>query len=80
MRKLKARECGGDRSKVKTHLLQRFLLLKFHVIEAPNARGQIAFYAIHSFLAEVQANTGYMHLRLGLPSPLVDRIYLLFPH
>ena len=36
-------------------MLQRFLLLKFHVIEVPNARDQIAFYAIHSFLAEVQA-------------------------
>ena len=35
-------------------------LRKFHVIEGQNARDQIAFYAFHSFLVEVQTNAGYI--------------------
>ena len=35
-------------------------LRKFHVIEGLNARDQIAFYAFHSFLVEVQTNAGYI--------------------
>ena len=35
-------------------------LRKFHVIEDQNARDQIAFYAFHSFLVEVQTNAGYI--------------------
>ena len=34
-------------------------LCKFHVIEGQNARDQIAFFAFHSFLVEVQTNAGY---------------------
>ena len=54
--------------KVKTLLLQRCALRRFHVadniiktsvislqvIESPNARDQIGFYALHSFIVEVQ--------------------------
>lgn len=32
---------------VKALLLQRFAFRKFHLIEAPNARDQIAFYVFH---------------------------------
>ena len=35
-------------------------LRKFHVIEGQNARDQIAFYAFHSFLVEVQTNASYI--------------------
>ena len=35
-------------------------LRKFHVREGQNARDQIAFYAFHSFLVEVQTNAGYI--------------------
>ena len=35
-------------------------LRKFHVIEGQNARDQIAFFAFHSFLVEVQTNAGYI--------------------
>ena len=35
-------------------------LRKFHVIEGPNARDQVAFFAFHSFLVEDQANAGYI--------------------
>ena len=35
-------------------------LRKFHVIEGQNARDQIAFYAFHSLLVEVQTNAGYI--------------------
>ena len=31
------------------------------VIEGPNARDQMAFYAFHLFLVEVQTNAGYIH-------------------
>ena len=34
-------ECGRDRSKVKTHLVQRYALRKFHVIDGQNTRDQI---------------------------------------
>ena len=66
-------ECGRDRSKVKTLLVQRCVLLKFHITEGqntrdlitsdqgPNANDQIAFFAFHSFLVEVQMNAGYIH-------------------
>ena len=35
-------------------------LCKFYVIEGQNARDQIAFFAFHSFLVEVQTNAGYI--------------------
>ena len=35
-------------------------LRKFHVIEGQNARDQVAFFAFHSFLVEVQTNAGYI--------------------
>ena len=35
-------------------------LRKFHVIEGQNARDQVAFFAFHSFLVEVQTNVGYI--------------------
>ena len=65
-----------QRSKVKTLLLQRCALRKFHVTDGQNtrdkitsdkrsrhayARDQIAFCAFHSFLVEVQTHTGYIH-------------------
>ena len=34
-------ECGRDRSKVKTLLGQRYVLLKFYIIEGQNTRDQI---------------------------------------
>ena len=66
-------ECGRQRSKAKTILLQRSALRKFHVemvktrmirlrvIEGPIASDEIAFCAVHSFLVEVQTNPGYRH-------------------
>ena len=36
-------------------------LCKFHVIEGQNARDQIALFAFHSFLVEVQTNVCYVH-------------------
>ena len=66
-------ECGRQRSKVKTLLLQCFALRKVHVIDGqntrdqitsdqgPNANDQIAFFAFHSFLVEVQMKAGYIH-------------------
>ena len=34
-------------------------MIKLRVNEGRNARDQIAFYAHHSFLVEVQTNAGY---------------------
>ena len=51
-------------------------------IEGPFASDQITFCAFHSFLVEVQTNTGWLHTsdacliatrRLGLRAPLVGR-------
>ena len=54
-------------------LFQCFALRKVHVIDGqntrdqitsdqgPNANDQIAFFAFHSFLVEVQMNAGYIH-------------------
>ena len=36
-------------------------VIKLRGKEGPNARDQIAFYAFHSFLVEVQTNAGYIH-------------------
>ena len=73
-KKQKVTECGRLRSKVKTHLLQRCALIKFHVrgaqntrdqitsdIEGLNARDHIALCAFHSFLVEVQTNAAYIY-------------------
>ena len=38
-------------------------VIKLQGIEGPNACDQIAFYAFHSFLVEVQTNAGYIHAR-----------------
>ena len=55
---------------VKTLLLHRCALRKFHVIggqttggqmEGKNGRDQITFYAFHSFLVEVQNAAGYVY-------------------
>ena len=35
-------------------------LHKFHVKESQNVHDQIALYAFHSFLVEVQTNAGYI--------------------
>ena len=40
-------------------------VIKLQGIEGPNARDQIAFYAFHSFLVEVQTNAGYIHATLA---------------
>ena len=34
--------------------------LVLHVTDGRNARDQIAFYAFHSFLVEIQTNAGYI--------------------
>ena len=34
-------------------------MIKLQVKEGPNVRNQIAFYAHHSFLVEVETNAGY---------------------
>ena len=36
-------------------------VIRFRVVERPNASDQIAFCASHSFLVEVQTNAGYIH-------------------
>ena len=58
-------------------------VIRLRVLEGPNARDQIAFFAFHSFLVEVQTNAGcWPHTcdacvtttwRLGLKAPLVAR-------
>ena len=35
-------------------------MIRLLVIELPNVCDQIAFYAFHSFLVEVQMNAGYV--------------------
>ena len=65
-------KCGRQRSKVKTLLLHRCALRKFHVTNsqntrdqitsASNARDQIELGAFVSFLVEVQMNAGYIHV------------------
>ena len=65
-------KCGRQRSKVKTLLLHRCALRKFHVTNsqntrdqitsASNARDQIELGAFLSFLVEVQMNPGYIHV------------------
>ena len=40
-------------------MVQRCALHKFQVIEGQNERDQIAFYAFHSLLVEVQTNASY---------------------
>ena len=70
------RSAGDNDRKVKTLLLQRCALRKFHVTDGQNtrdtitsdrrsrrayARDRIAFCAFHSFLVEVQTHTGYIH-------------------
>ena len=65
-------KCGRQRSKVKTLLLHRCALRKFHVTNsqntrdqitsASNARDQIELGAFLSFLVEVQMNAGYIHV------------------
>ena len=36
-------------------------VIRLRVIEGPNARDQIAFCALHSFLVEVQTKAEYIH-------------------
>ena len=65
-------KCGRQRSKIKTLLLHRCALRKFHVTNsqntrdqitsASNARDQIELGAFLSFLVEVQMNAGYIHV------------------
>ena len=56
---------------VKTHVI------RLRGIDDRNARDQIAFFASHSFLVEVQTNAGDACVittwRLGLRAPLVPR-------
>ena len=66
-------ECERQRSKVKTILLQCFALYKFQVTDGQNMRDQmtserrskrrdqIPLCAFHTFLVEVQTNTGYIY-------------------
>ena len=65
-------KCGRQRSRVKTLLLHRCALRKFHVTNSQNtrdqitsdtnARDQIELGAFLSFLVEVQMNAGYIHV------------------
>ena len=65
-------KCGRQRSTVKTLLLHRCALRKFHVTNsqntrdqitsASNARDQIELGAFLSFLVGVQMNAGYIHV------------------
>ena len=43
------------------NMLDQICVIRFRVIEGPNAHDQIAFCAFHSFLVEVQTNAGYVH-------------------
>ena len=43
------------------NMLDQIRVIRFRVIEGPNAHDQIAFCAFHSFLVEVQTNAGYVH-------------------
>ena len=36
-------------------------VIRLRVLEGPNARDQIAFFAFHSLLVEIQTNAGYIH-------------------
>ena len=36
-------------------------VIRLRVLEGPNARDQIALFAFHSLLVEVQTNAGYIH-------------------
>ena len=40
-------------------------VIKLRGTEGPNVGDQIAFYAFHSFLVEVQTNAGYIHATLA---------------
>ena len=42
-------------------LLQRCALRTFSMLKSQGARDQIALYASHSFLVEVEVYTGYIH-------------------
>ena len=37
---------------------QNMSMIRLRVIEGPNTSDQVAFYAFHTFLVEVQTNTG----------------------
>ena len=48
------------RSKLSGSNAQALNVIRLRVLEGPNVRDQIAFYACHSFLDEVQTNVGYV--------------------
>ena len=45
-------------------MLHCYALLNFLVKDGQNARDEIAFRALFSFLVEVQTNAGYVHARM----------------
>ena len=45
----------------KFHLTVKTRLNRLLVIAGPNARNEIAFYVLHSFLVEVQTNASFIH-------------------
>ena len=44
------------------NMLDQICVIRFRVIEGPNAHNQIAFCAFHSFLVEVQMNSDYIQV------------------
>ena len=64
--KTKAQTCNNQRlgsaGKIDAmFLLQRCALRAFSMLKGQGARDQIALYASHSFLVEVEVYTGYIH-------------------
>ena len=62
---------GQDRCK-RSYPEQSCGMRKFQVIEGPNVLHQIAFYAFHSFLKEVQTNAGCIRMWLALVISTAD--------
>lgn len=67
--KTKAQTCNNQRlgsaGKIDAiFLLQRCPLRKFSMLKGQGARDQIALYASHSFLGEVEVYAGYPEMRI----------------
>ena len=62
---------GQDRCK-RSYPEQSCAMRKFQVIEGPNVLHQIAFYAFHSFLKEVQTNAGCIRMWLAFVISTAD--------
>ena len=55
------RNAGDNDRRSKRFCSNEGALPKFHVTDGHNMGDQIAFYAFHLFLVEVQTKAGYIH-------------------